>query len=99
MKFKAIPDLRAEHTDITFEHCHILLVRVAQAITMMEGADDFEFLADEIEVETLYRFYNLTFEKEPFNRLFQTEFGKGVLIGTFVQELKERGLSMEPTDG
>lgn len=96
---RKIPDLRAELTGITFEHCHVLVVKVTETINLMEGNNEFGDIENELDLSLLLRFFKTTYEVDTFNRLFQTELGKGVLVGSFVQELQKRGMNMEPTDG
>lgn len=87
---KNIPDLRPEFDEITYEHSSVLLERIKAALKIIEGHEyvDLEFV-DSINPERMKDIYSNLFEMAEFNRLFQTEFGKGVLVGCFVHQVME----------
>jgi hypothetical protein len=95
---QTIPDLRAEHTEITFEHCHILLVQLGNAMVLMEGNESVRQIADEIDPMTLQTFYKNNFPMPEFNRLFSSDIGKGVLVGCFVMKILEGKLAADDSD-
>jgi hypothetical protein len=91
-----IPDLRNNH-EVTLEHCSVLLEKLATTLQQIEGKQTWFDVTKEIDPSYLQDHYEEFFEGEEFGRLFQTELGKGVLVGTFFQRLLERKLLGEET--
>src|SRR5690606_26899604 len=88
-----IPDLR-NNPEITTEHCSVLLERLSKTFDLMDGQDGFD-LTNEIDPQVMKAHYEEWFEVEAFERLFVTEMGKGVLVGSFLHRLLEK---MEEAD-
>jgi hypothetical protein len=87
MKRPSIPDLHADN-EITLEHCYILVERLGKGFDALEGTNGFyKHIADLVNPARIKEFYDSFLEPPAFSRLFQTEFGKGVLIGMFMQNL------------
>lgn len=83
-----IPDLR-DNSEITLEHCSVLLERIGKTLEIIEGEHGYE-VTDKINSELLLEHYVEYFEPEAFTRMFGTELGKGVLVGTYLQRLLDR---------
>lgn len=87
---RMIPDLR-DTPEITLEHCSVLLEKIEEALNMMEELEGFaQAFVQEIDSNVLLDHYEEHFEVDRFARLFRTEFGKGVLVGSFVQRLFDK---------
>jgi hypothetical protein len=85
-----IPDLRS-NTDITLEHCFVLVELFGKTMDTIEGTlNVFQGMAEGLDPHLMKDYYETQFEPEAFNRLFQTELGKGVLVGAFAQSLLEQ---------
>lgn len=86
-----VPDLRPDHTEITLEHCWVLINKLGEAFDLLEGTRGvFTEIEREINPELLKNHFEELFEPQAFSRLFSTELGKGVLVGTFAQVLLEK---------
>lgn len=85
---RQIPDLR-DTPEITLEHCSVLLEKIGKAIDIMEGETGTDVTAL-LNPELLKDHYEKFFDLEAFDRLFKTELGKGVLIGSYVQKALEK---------
>jgi hypothetical protein len=90
-----IPDLR-HNAEITKEHCFVLMDRLGQTLDLLEGTlNAFAGLAAEIDVEVMQMHFEANFEPEAFCRLFGTDIGKGVLVGTFIQVLSDQIMAQD----
>lgn len=88
--YTQIPDLRPDVTEITFEHSSVLLERIKAALEVIEGRDDVDLsFVESISPQRMTDLYSKMFEIDQFSRLFQTEFGKGVLVGCFFHQVME----------
>lgn len=83
-----IPDLRL-NDEITLEHCSVLLERIGKTLEIIEGQEGFS-VTNLINPELLLEHYKEQFDAESFCKMFNTELGKGVLVGTYVQRLLEK---------
>lgn len=83
-----IPDLR-NNNEITLEHCSVLLERIGTVLEIIDGQRGFD-VTSLINPKLLLAHYEEEFEPEAFARMFLTELGKGVLVGTYIQRLQDR---------
>lgn len=93
-----IPDLRREDSEISLEHCSVLLERTREALTTAYP-DDLESLTqvcDVLNPETMKHDFEILFTTTAFMNLFKSQFGKGVLVGAlFSAILNEEEDEME----
>jgi hypothetical protein len=82
-----LPDLRPEQNEVTLEHCSVLMERLYKTLHEIYNGDpdEFRMICDQIDPVTMKQDLMTVFTKEAFLRLFQTQFGKGVIVGAFVQ--------------
>ncbi len=83
-----LPDLQQE-SGVTLEHCSVLLEKIGRVLGIMDGIDSYD-VVNEINPQLLMEHYEEHFDPPAFARMFKTELGKGVLVGTYVQRLLER---------
>lgn len=83
-----IPDLR-QTNEITLEHCSVLLERIGSTLEIIEGEAGYS-VTSLINPELLRQHYEGHFEPEAFTRMFATELGKGVLVGSYLQRLLDK---------
>jgi hypothetical protein len=83
-----IPDLRYEHSEVTLEHCSVLLERIPMALGDMYRGDQDEFkeICEAVDPIRFKADMLSMMEERTFLSLFETEFGKGVLVGAFIQQ-------------
>lgn len=88
-----IPDLRSEHTEITLEHCSVLLEGMNKALGMMyeDGQEEFQLICDNINPEAMKSDLSILFTPKAFSNLFRSPMGKGILIGAFLQRIMNEG--------
>lgn len=88
MKYRThIPDLHA-NAEVTLEHCYILVEYFGKSMDLIEGTvNAFQGMADGLDPSLMKDYYESQFEPEAFNRLFGTDLGKGILVGSFAQAL------------
>lgn len=79
-----LPDLR-DNPSITIEHCSVLLEKLGKCLEKMYDDPGIGKLASETDAEKMANDLALAFSPEQFHRLFQTELGKGLLVGVFFQ--------------
>lgn len=88
---KSIPDLREDHDEITLDHCYVLIAYLGRAFDLMEGTEDsFKDLAAALNPEVMRDELQYYFKAPEFSRLFNSEMGKGVLVGVFAKTLLDR---------
>lgn len=85
-----IPDLRADSPEITLEHCYVLVERLSTMFDLLEGTPGAFKNIQLVDPYIMQEYYQDTFETHAFARLFQTEMGKGVLVGAFARKLLEK---------
>lgn len=85
---KSLPDLRYDHQEFTLEHCSVLLERIAK---LFESVHDVEFgeLTDTIDPDSIREFLLELLSPQELSEIFQTEIGKGFLMGMFIKRLVE----------
>jgi hypothetical protein len=83
---RKIPDLRVT-PEITLEHCSVLMKRIETAIDLIDGSDIGPAFVDDLDITILLQHYEEQFEPQAFFRMFSTEAGKNILVGTYVQRL------------
>ncbi len=81
-KTTTIPDLRIDHTEFTLEHCSVLLVRLGKALDKIHGEGMSE-IADQCDAEVMREDLLGICSARQLSILFETELGKGVIIGLF----------------
>lgn len=86
---RRIPDLNDDHDEITLDHCYVLIEHLGKVFSQMEGTPDGVFggIVDELNPEIMRDHLQSVFKTPEFSRLYKTEMGKGVLIGTFAKNL------------
>ena len=77
-----IPDLR-DNPEITTEHCSVLLEKLGVTLEIMYDDESLRDLAGEADAAQMASDLGTVFSVEQFHRLFQTELGKGLLVGVF----------------
>lgn len=88
---KSIPDLQADKNEITLEHCYVLVDRLGIALDLIEGTPGaHKEITDAVNPELLKDHFEEHFVPDEFCRLFKTELGKGVLVGTYAKALMEQ---------
>lgn len=81
-----IPDLNQEDGVVTIEHCSVLQERLGQVLEdAYPGQSLDEIINTRINPDTMREEILEMFTPEAFLTMFQTELGKGVIIGAFVQ--------------
>lgn len=75
--------------EITLEHCSVLLEKLEQALNLLTGHESSTFVR-EVDSSVMLDHYEEYFTPKHFSHLFTSDFGKNVLVGTFVQRLLER---------
>ncbi len=91
-----IPDLRYDN-EITLEHCSVLLERIGKTLEIIEGEQGY-LVADKINPRLLLEHYEEHFEPKAFSRMFGTELGKGVLVGSYLQRLLDK-IAIQEVEG
>lgn len=84
---RTIPDLRLDN-EITLEHCYVLIEHLGYSFDTIEGASrgTFQEIAN-VDPTRMKEHFDSLFPADSFARLFQTEIGKGVLVGTYAHRL------------
>lgn len=75
--------------EISLEHCSVLLEKLEQALDLLTGAESSGFVR-EVDSSVMLDHYEEYFSPRHFSHMFASDFGKNVLVGTFVQRLLER---------
>lgn len=85
---KNIPDLRPEMSEVTLEHCSVLLELLQERLAdVYEGnPSEFRSACDSLDVADMKDDLLTLYSQKAFTRLFATQFGKGVLLGSFMQK-------------
>lgn len=83
-----IPDLRLEQAEVTLEHCSVLLEKLIEALSTTYEGDSLEFqqICLHIDAVRMRRDLLKIFTEKALLKLFSTPFGKGVIVGSFVQK-------------
>jgi len=79
-----VPDLR-DNPEITIEHCSVLLEKLGKMLEIMYDDPAIRELAGEADARQMAADLSSSFSADQFHRLFQTELGKGLLVGVFFQ--------------
>jgi len=82
MSRKKLPDLRPEMTDIELDQISLLVEKIQKAFVDAFGWDGDLNLWDAVRIKQ--EMEDLFTPKE-FNRLMQTEFGRGIAVGAWIQ--------------
>lgn len=72
---------------VSFEHCSVLLERLQKALIDLGLTNDVIADITDLDVDVMAEELSQMFDKPSFERLFQTELGKGVIIGGYAQGL------------
>lgn len=82
-----IPDLHSSPDEVTLDHVSVLLERLHETMGDMYDGDkeDFKELCDGIDPVRMRLELLSMVEEKPFLKLFSSQFGKGVLLGAFIQ--------------
>ncbi len=91
-----IPDLRYGN-EITLEHCSVLLEKLGEALDTMDGQKN-GFETHKLNPQLLLEHFEEFFDPAMFTRLFQDEYGKYVLIGTYLMRMQQLMLEEELED-
>lgn len=82
-----LPDLREEDGIVTIEHCSVLQERLGLVLEdAYPGQSLNEIINTRINPHSMKEEILELFTPEAFLTMFQTELGKGVIIGAFVQK-------------
>ena len=82
-----IPDLQAYDDMVTIEHCSVLQERLAQILDDAYPEENIAQIAtDHLDPVRIRAELLELFTPKAFLTMFQTEMGKGVIIGAFIQK-------------
>lgn len=82
-----IPDLRIYNNEVTLEHCSVLQERLGRVLEEAYPGQDLNVITNNnFDPERMREEILEIFTLDAFMNLFNTEMGKGVLIGAFLQE-------------
>jgi hypothetical protein len=82
-----IPDLQSAPDEVTLDHVSVLLERLHETMGDMYDGDKEEFkeMCEEIDPVRMKAELLSMLEEKAFLKLFSSQFGKGVLLGAFIQ--------------
>jgi hypothetical protein len=82
MSRPSIPDLRVDHNEFTLEHCSVLLTRLGRTLDVIYEAGA-SSVADQVDTETMRDDLLSCMSANQLSLLFDTELGKGLILGIF----------------
>lgn len=81
-----IPDLRAEDTGVTLEHCSVLLEDLGDVLAQAYRSDEFHSITAQIDPIRMKREILSIFDQDAFLHMFESDFGRGVILGAYIQQ-------------
>lgn len=74
-------------SSVTVEHCSVIIERLSKILQTAYPGDDISVIVDKhLDPRIVRRDVLTLFTPEAFIAMFQTEMGKGVIIGAFIQK-------------